>query len=216
VSQRTAPSAPKQPKVSPWSRRAFGDVSPGPSPAPGPRCSRRAALQAPSSLRRRSTAVLAFGTEDRRRSDGLLLHNRTHITRVALAFSLNQRCKNSLAQPKLRVSRNRHPGRTWTKLPKSIFPNSSPSLVRVVPSSRWAELTTNSPKSIFPNRPKMGRTYDQLSEVHFPQQTLKSVTSRPSPDGIMHVFWPLNLLIMSSGFAKNSRRTLPNLVCSLE
>jgi hypothetical protein len=25
--------------------------------------------------------------------------------------------------------------------------------VRVVPSSRWAELTTNSPKSIFPNRP---------------------------------------------------------------
>jgi hypothetical protein len=29
-------------------------------------------------------------------------------------------------------------------LPKTIFPNSSPSSVRVVPSSRWAELTTNS------------------------------------------------------------------------
>jgi hypothetical protein len=29
-------------------------------------------------------------------------------------------------------------------LPKTIFPNSSPSSVRVVPSLRWAELTTNS------------------------------------------------------------------------
>jgi hypothetical protein len=29
-------------------------------------------------------------------------------------------------------------------LSKAIFPNSSPSLVRVVPTFRWAELTTNS------------------------------------------------------------------------
>jgi hypothetical protein len=29
-------------------------------------------------------------------------------------------------------------------LPKTIFPNSSPSSMRAVPSSRWAELTTNS------------------------------------------------------------------------
>jgi hypothetical protein len=34
VSQRTAPSAPKQPKISPWSCRAFRDISPGPPPAP--------------------------------------------------------------------------------------------------------------------------------------------------------------------------------------
>jgi hypothetical protein len=112
--------------------------------SPGPRCSRHAALQAPPNLRRRSTTVRAFGTEGQHHSDELLLHNKTHITRVALAFPLNQHCKNSPVQPKLRVSRNRHPGRTWTKLPKAIFPNSSPSSVRAVPSSRWAELTTNS------------------------------------------------------------------------
>jgi hypothetical protein len=35
VSQRPAPSAPKQPKISPWSRRAFRDVPTGPPPAPG-------------------------------------------------------------------------------------------------------------------------------------------------------------------------------------
>jgi hypothetical protein len=29
-------------------------------------------------------------------------------------------------------------------LPKTIFPNSSPSSVKAVPSYRWAELTTNS------------------------------------------------------------------------
>jgi hypothetical protein len=33
--------------------------------------------------------------------------------------------------------------RRGTKLPKAIFPNSSPSSVRAVLTSRWAELTTN-------------------------------------------------------------------------
>jgi hypothetical protein len=91
--------------------------------SPGPRCSRWATLQAPPNLRRRSTTVRAFGTEGQHCSDELLLHNRTHITRISLAFSLNQHCKNSPVQPRLRVSRNRHPGRTWTKLSKAIFPN---------------------------------------------------------------------------------------------
>jgi hypothetical protein len=101
-------------------------------------------LQAPPNLRRRSTTVRAFGTEGQHRSDELLLHNRTHITRISLAFSLNQHCKNSPVQPRLHVSRNRHPGLMWTKLPKAIFPNSIPSSVWAVPSSRWTELTTNS------------------------------------------------------------------------
>jgi hypothetical protein len=44
------------------------------------------------------------------------------------------------------MSRSRQPGQTWTKLPKVIFPNSSPSSVRAVPPPRWAELTTNIPQ----------------------------------------------------------------------
>jgi hypothetical protein len=89
---------------------------------PGPRCSRRAALQAPPNLRRRNTTVRAFGTEDQLCSDELLLHSKTHITRVALAFPLNQHCKNSPVQPKLCVSRNRHPGRTWTSFRRPFSP----------------------------------------------------------------------------------------------
>jgi hypothetical protein len=145
VSQRTAPSALKQSKMSPRSRHAFRDISPGPPPAPvrGVLDARRFWLS--PNLRRRSTTIRAFGIEGQHRSDGLLLHNKTYITRVVLAFPLNHHCINSPVRPKLRVSRNRQPGRTWTKLPKAIFLNSNPSSVRAVPSSRWAELTTNSP-----------------------------------------------------------------------
>jgi hypothetical protein len=114
------------------------------APSPGPRCFRRAALLASSNLRRRSMTSHTFGIEGRHCSDELLLHDKTHITQVTLVFLSNQRCENSPVWPKLRVSRNRQPGRTWTGLPKAIFPNSSPSSVRAVPFSRWAELTTNS------------------------------------------------------------------------
>jgi hypothetical protein len=96
------------------------------------------------SLRRRSTTARAFGTEGQHCSDGLLLHDKTHMTQAALVFPSNQHCESSPVWPKLRMSRSRQPGRTWTRLPKAIFPNSSPSSVRAVLSLRWAELTTNS------------------------------------------------------------------------
>jgi hypothetical protein len=115
VSQRTAPSAPKQSRISPRLRHTFGDISPGPPPAPvrGVLDARRFWLS--PSLRRRSTTVRAFGTEGQHRSDGLLLHNKTYITRVVLAFPLSQHCKNSPVWPKLCVSRNRQLGRTTSE-----------------------------------------------------------------------------------------------------
>jgi hypothetical protein len=66
-----------------------------------------------------------FGTEGQHCSDGLLLHDKTHITQVALVFPSNQHCENFPVWPKLRVSRNRQPDRTWTELPKAIFPNTT-------------------------------------------------------------------------------------------
>jgi hypothetical protein len=49
---------------------------------------RRASLLVPSDLRRRSTAIRAFGTEGRRRHVGSSLHNKTHIAQAALASML--------------------------------------------------------------------------------------------------------------------------------
>jgi hypothetical protein len=144
VSQRIAPSESKQPRTfAPAASCHSGHLTRAAS-SPGPRCSRRAALLASPNLRRRGMTARTFGTEGQHCSDGLLLHDKTHITQVTLAFPSNQHCENSPVWPKLRVSRNRQPGRAWTGLPKAIFPNSRPSSVRAVLSSRWAELMTNS------------------------------------------------------------------------
>jgi hypothetical protein len=147
VSRCIAPSELKQPWTFALAASCHSGHLARAAASPGPRCSRRAALLASPNLRRRGMTARTFGTEGQRRSDGLLLHDKTHITQVTLAFPSNQHCESSPVWPKLRVSRNRQPGRTWTgllRLPKAIFPNSSPSSVRAVLSSRWAELTTNS------------------------------------------------------------------------
>jgi hypothetical protein len=47
---------------------------------PEPRRIQRAALLVPPDLQRRKSTVHAFDTEGQDRSDGLLLHNKTHIT----------------------------------------------------------------------------------------------------------------------------------------
>jgi hypothetical protein len=63
--------------------------------SPGPRCTQRVALLALPNLRRRNATVRAFGTEVQHCSDGLHLHNKTHITQAALVFPLNHQCKTS-------------------------------------------------------------------------------------------------------------------------
>jgi hypothetical protein len=84
---------------------------------------RRVALLAPSHLRRRRSPIRTFGTEDQRHSVELFLHNKTHITRAASAFSLNHRCE---LPPQIRsrawAEPNNLAGRGKT-LPKTIFPN---------------------------------------------------------------------------------------------
>jgi hypothetical protein len=123
VSQRIAPSEPKQPRTfAPAASCHSGHLSRA-APSPSPRCFRRAALLASPNLRRRGMTARTFGTEGQHCSDELLLHDKTHITQVTLAFSSNQHCENSPVWTKLRVSRNRQPDRTWTGLPKAIFPN---------------------------------------------------------------------------------------------
>jgi hypothetical protein len=78
-----------------------------------PRRTRRMALLVPPYLRRRKSTIRTFSTEGRHHSVGLFLHNKTHITRAASAFSLNHHCKTSSVDPKLCVGRNRQPSRTW-------------------------------------------------------------------------------------------------------
>jgi hypothetical protein len=79
-----------------------------------------------------------FGTEGRHCSDELLLHDKTHMTQKALAFSSNRHCENSSVWPKLRVSRNRQPDRTWTRLPKVICPQHPPARTAHPPSRATA------------------------------------------------------------------------------
>jgi hypothetical protein len=71
------------------------------------------ALLVPPYLRRRKSTIRTFGTEGRYHSVGLFLHNKTHITRAASAFSLNHHCKISSVDPKPCVGRNRQPSWTW-------------------------------------------------------------------------------------------------------
>jgi hypothetical protein len=104
-------------------RRASQDISPVPPPAPARGVPDARHSLSPSSLRRRGMTARIFGTEGQHCSDGLLLHDKTHITQVALVFPSNQHCENSPVWPKLRASRNRQPGRTWTGLLKTSFPN---------------------------------------------------------------------------------------------
>jgi hypothetical protein len=84
--------------------------------------------------RHRRSALLRLAAPARQNS-----HNSSNIS-----VSVKPVLRKFPVWPKLRMSRNRQPGRTWTGLPKAISPNSSPSSVRAVLSSRWAELTTNS------------------------------------------------------------------------
>jgi hypothetical protein len=67
---------------------------------PEPRRTRRVALLVPPYLRRRKSSIRTFGTEAQHHSVGLILYNKTHITRAALAFSLNHHCKTSFVDPK--------------------------------------------------------------------------------------------------------------------
>jgi hypothetical protein len=64
--------------------------------SPGPKCSRCAALLALPDLRCRSIAARAFGSEGQHHSDKSPLHNKTHITRVALVFPSNPHRQDSL------------------------------------------------------------------------------------------------------------------------
>jgi hypothetical protein len=87
-----------------------------------PRRTQRVALLVPPYLRRRKSSIRTFGTEDQHHSVGLFLHNKTHITRAASAFSLNHHCKTPSVDPKLCVGRNRQPGRTWRNASEDHFP----------------------------------------------------------------------------------------------
>jgi hypothetical protein len=86
------------------------------------RRTRRVALLVPSHLLRRKSSIRTFGTEDQHHSVGLFLHNKTHITRAASAFSLNHHCKTSFVDPKPRVGRNQQPGRAWQNTSEDHFP----------------------------------------------------------------------------------------------
>jgi hypothetical protein len=94
VSQHAAPSAPKQPMISPWSRRASRDV-------PGrlqPRAEVFSVCSAFGSSRpsvpKHSHPCLRLPRPAR--SDRSPLHNKTHITRVALVFPSNPHRQDSL------------------------------------------------------------------------------------------------------------------------
>jgi hypothetical protein len=90
---------------------------------PKPRRTRRMALLVPPYLRRRRSSIRTFGTEGQHHSVGLFLHNKTHITRAASAFSLNHHCKTSSVDPKSCVAETDNPAGRGKMLPKTIFPN---------------------------------------------------------------------------------------------
>jgi hypothetical protein len=94
---------------------------------PEPRRTRRVALLVPPYLRCQKSSIRTFGTEGQHQSVGLFLYNKTHISRVALAFSSNHHCKTSFVDPKPCVGPNRQPSRTWKNASEDHFPNSSPS-----------------------------------------------------------------------------------------
>jgi hypothetical protein len=72
----------------------------------------------------------------------LFLRNNTHITRVASALSLNHHCTlHQTNRSRTWTEANHLAGRGMT-LPKTIFPNSSPSSVRAVLPFKWAKLMT--------------------------------------------------------------------------
>jgi hypothetical protein len=89
---------------------------------PEPRCTRCVALLVPPYLRCRKSSIRTFGTEGQHHSVGLFLHNKTHITRAASAFSLNHHCKTFSVDPKPCVGRNRQPSRTWQNASEDHFP----------------------------------------------------------------------------------------------
>jgi hypothetical protein len=89
---------------------------------PEPRRTQRVALLVPPYLRRRKSSIRAFGTEGQHHPVGLFLHNKTHITRAASAFSLNHHCKTSSIDLKPCVGRNRQPSRTWQNAFVDHFP----------------------------------------------------------------------------------------------